>query len=300
MLARAALTYGSGPMDEHGPPPRQDPDEIRLGTTLSELGRVTVRPTVRAAGPTQGRLGALCEALSIAIEVPVVPHAVATYTDLLAGLHWGEIHFAWLPPMIALRAIARGSASPICVPVRAGSAWYWAALFAAADSPLRGAADLRRARVAWVDHMSSSGYLVIRASLRSRGIDLAEAFGEERFARTHEEVVRAVLDGEVDVGATFAHFDDSGRVRYAGWGRSTVTMLECAGPIPSDVVAVSPHLPPELAQEIGAALTGDGHSDVKKAAEELLDATGFVPVTREHLRHLEDLLGYVEVPPSTR
>src|SRR5512135_2076060 len=147
-----------------------DPDELRLGTTLSELGRTTVRPTMRAAGPTQGRLGQLCDVLSIAIEMPVVPFAVNSYTDLLAGLHWGEIHFAWLPPMIALRAISRGSAVPLVSPVRAGSAWYWSALFAREDTALRSAEELRRARVAWVDHMSSAGYLVIRAALRAQGI----------------------------------------------------------------------------------------------------------------------------------
>jgi phosphonate transport system substrate-binding protein len=284
-------------MEPPAPRAGRDPSEIRLGTTLSEAGRVTVRPLVRAAGPTQGRLGALCDALSIAIEVPVVPHAVQTYTDLLAGLHWGEIHFAWLPPMIALRAMVRGSATPLCVPERAGSAWYWTALFTRPGSGIETTSDLRRARVAWVDHLSSAGYLVIRASLRAEGIDLGEAFGEERFVGTHDEVARAVLMGEVDVGATFAHFDDAGRVRNAGWGRQTVTVLKYAGPIPSDVVAVSPHLPPELAREIGAALTGSGHANVKKAAAELLDATGFVTVGREHLEHLENLLSYVEVPP---
>jgi phosphonate transport system substrate-binding protein len=278
----------------------RETNEVRLGTTLSEMGRVTVRPTVRAAGPTLGRLDVLCDALSIAIEVPVVPHAVETYADLLAGLHWGEIHFAWLPPIIALRAIARGSAAPLCAPVRAGSAWYWTALFSRGDSELKDPTELHGARVAWVDHMSSSGYLVIRASLRAQGIDLGAAFGEERFVGTHDAVVKAVLDGAVDVGASFAHFDDAGRVRSAGWGRNAVNVLKYAGPIPSDVVAVSPHLPPDVAREIGAALTGDGHSNVKKAAAELLDATGFVTVDREHLEHLEELLAYVEVPPSQR
>src|SRR5262245_43335440 len=87
-----------------------EPQEIRFGTTLSEQGRVTLRPTVRADGPTHGRLGRLCDALSLALEMPCVPHSVSSYTDLLAGLHWGDIQLAWLPPMIALRAITRGSA----------------------------------------------------------------------------------------------------------------------------------------------------------------------------------------------
>jgi phosphate/phosphite/phosphonate ABC transporter binding protein len=273
-------------------------DELRLGTTLSELGRVTMRPTVRAAGPTQGRLGQLCDMLSLAIEIPVVPHAVETYTDLLAGLHWGEIHFAWLPPIIALRAISRGSAVPIAAPVRAGSAWYWTALFTREDSPIETVEALDGARVAWVDHMSSAGYLVIRAALRAQGVETATAFGAETFLGTHDAVVKAVLDGHADVGATFAHFDDAGRVRSAGWGKTPVRVLKYAGPIPSDVLAVSSHLPPEVAQEIADSLVGEGHGDVKRAAAELLDATGFVSVAREHLKHLEELLAHVEMPVS--
>ncbi|MBK8995465.1 MAG: phosphate/phosphite/phosphonate ABC transporter substrate-binding protein [Myxococcales bacterium] len=280
-------------------PPKVPPHEIRLGTTLSDAGRVTMRPTVRAAGPTHGRLGSLCDALSVALEFPVLPHAVESYTDLLAGLHWGEIHFAWLPPMIAVRAIARGSAVPLAVPVRSGSAWYWTALFSREDSPIRDVTQLAGSRAAWVDSMSSAGYLVIRASLRAAGIDPARAFRGETFCGTHDAVIAAVREGRADVGATFAHFDDSGRIRTAGWGKMPVNVIKCAGPIPSDILAASVHLPREIAQEIAETLTGDGHSDVRRAASELLDATGFVAVNREHLAHLEELVAHLEVPPSS-
>lgn len=274
--------------------------EIRLGTTLSELGRLTMRPTVRTTGPTHGRLGVLCDALSVALEVPFVPHSVSTYGDLLAGLHWGEIQLAWLPPMIALRAVLRKSAIPIAAPIRAGSAWYWTALFAREDSDIKELSDLDNARVAWVDHMSSAGYLVIRASLRAEGISLEKAFGDEQFVGTHDAVVSAVMGGRADVGATYAHFDDAGRIRNAGWGKQRVRVLKYAGPIPSDILAASSHLDPALTLQIGETLTLDGHSDVKRSAMELLDATGFAPVDRSHLTHLEDLLAYVEVPVQAK
>ena len=274
--------------------------EIRLGTTLSDAGRVTVRPTARAGGPTQGRLGSLCEALSLALEFPVVPHAVENYTDLLAGLHWGEIHCAWLPPMIAVRAIARGSAVPLAAPVRSGSAWYWSALFSRGDSRIRELEQVPGARAAWVDQMSSAGYLVIRASLGAAGLEPAASFASEQFLGTHDAVVAAVRDGRADVGATVAHFDDAGRIRNAGWGKLPVNVIKCAGPIPSDILAASVHLSPDVAQELCDTITGDGHSAVRRAASELLEATGFISVNREHLAHLEELVQYLEVPPSAR
>jgi len=278
----------------------EEPETIRLGTTLSDVGRASIRPTMRAPGPTQGRLDVLCDTLSVAIERRVVPHAVPSYSDLLAGLHWGEIHFAWLPPMIALRAISRGSAIPLVAPERSGSSWYWTALFARQDSPIENPGMLKKASVAWVDHMSSAGYLVIRASLRAAGVDLGEAFGEEHFVGTHDAVSLAVIEKRADVGATYAHFDDSGRVRMAGWGRAPVRVLKYAGPIPSDVLAASVHLKREIAEEIAEAFVGEGHAAVKHAAQDLVDATGFIRVDRDHLSHLEELLAYVEIPASSR
>jgi phosphonate transport system substrate-binding protein len=147
--------------------------------------------------------------------------------------------------------------------------------------------------------MSSAGYLVIRASLRAGGLDLAEAFSTERFHGTHDAVALAVLEGRADVGATFAHFDDSGRIRTAGWGKARVNVIKCAGPIPSDILAASVHLPREVADGIAESLIADGHSEVRRAASELLDATGFVAVNREHLAHLEELVAHLEVSPST-
>jgi phosphonate transport system substrate-binding protein len=284
-------------MDHHV---TSEPNELRLGMALSELGRLTTRPTVRADGPTHGRLEQLCEALTVAVEIRVVPHVVSNYADLLAGLHWGEIQLAWLPPMVALRAITRGSASPLVAPVRAGSAWYWTSLFVRSDSRVQELAELSGARVAWVDHYSAAGYLVIRASLRRQGLDLAKVFSDERFLGTHDAVARAVSEGDVDVGATFAHFDDSGRIRSAGWGRSSVRVLKSAGPIPSDVLAGSSLLAPGTMQLLADTLTGSGHADVQRTARDLFGSTGFSAVDREHLRHLEELLGHLEAPESLR
>jgi phosphonate transport system substrate-binding protein len=277
-----------------------EPNELRLGMALSELGRLTTRPTVRADGPTHGRLEQLCEALTIAAEIRVVPHVVSSYGDLLAGLHWGEIQLAWLPPMVALRAITRGGAVPMVAPIRAGSAWYWTSLFVRSDSRVQDLAELAGARAAWVDHYSAAGYLVIRASLRKQGLDFSKAFSEERFHGTHDAVARAVAEGGADVGATYSHFDDAGRIRNAGWGRTSVRVLKSAGPIPSDVLAASSLLAPATMQLLTDTLTASGHADVQRTARDLFGSTGFCAVDRNHLGHLEELLGYLEAPESQR
>lgn len=280
--------------------PSYEPPELRLGMALSELGRLTMRPTVRAGGPTQGRLKQLCDALTVAADVRVVPHVVASYADLLAGLHWGEIQLAWLPPVVALRAIGRGSARPLAAPIRAGSAWYWSSLFTRPDSRIESLEDLRAVRVAWVDPFSAAGYLVMRAYLTLQGIDPGKAFAQESFLMTHDAVARAVLEGAADVGAVFSHFDDAGRIRHAGWGRQPVRVLRSAGPIPSDVLAASLLLSSSTAQLVTETLVGNGHDEVQRTARDLFGSTGFAAVDREHLGHLEELIGYLEQASSTR
>ena len=281
-------------------PGTYEPPELRLGMALSELGRLSIRPTERSPGPTQGRLEQLCDALTVAADMRIVPHVVSSYNDLLAGLHWGEIQLAWLPPMVALRAVSRGSARPLAAPVRSGSAWYWSSLFTREDSVIESIEHLDRARAAWVDHYSAAGYLVMRAHLRMKGFDLTQAFGEECFMHTHDAVAQAVLERKADVGATYSHFDDAGRIRAAGWGKARVRVLTSAGPIPSDVLAASSLLSEATGNVVAEALIGSGHAEVQRTARDLFGSTGFAAVDREHLEHLEGLLDFLESPASMR
>ena len=56
----------------------------------------------------------LAEALGSEIDV----HHAADYRVVLAGLEQGLVHFAWLPPLVAARAVRGRVAEPIAVAVR--------------------------------------------------------------------------------------------------------------------------------------------------------------------------------------
>src|SRR6185436_3814664 len=110
------------------------------------------------------------------------------------------VDIAWLPPVIAQRAAARGRTIPIALPIRGGTSSFHSALFTRAGSRLRSSQDLERVRAAWVDRQSAAGYLVIRAQIRAQGVNLERAFASEVFLGSHEAVVKAVSAGDVDVG----------------------------------------------------------------------------------------------------
>lgn len=239
----------------------------------------------------RARLDHFCAALGTALGMPASGLGVWHYHRLLEALEMGDVDVAWLPPILAGLAVQRGRTLPIAIPVRDGAAFYSTALFTREDSPLRSAEELRGARVAWVDRRSAAGYLVIRAHLRSVGIDLDKAFGADQFLGAHDAVARAVQEGEADVGATFVHFDpETGGVLRAGWQGAKMRVLSRAGPIPSDVLAIGTHVPPPLRAALQEVLVQGKDEKVRSMAGALFAATGFIAAEPHHLAPLQALL----------
>lgn len=279
-----------GPLSARSGPSSDQPIAIRVGVTVLEGSE--------SARTQQARLESFCESLSEAVGSPVSAHGFGHYRDLLEAMHEGKVDVAWLPPVIALRATARGRTIPIALPIRGGVASFSSALFTRPGSAIKSPRDLIAVRAAWVDKQSAAGYLVIRGSLRAQGINLERAFAAESFLGSHEAVVQAVLSGAVDVGATFAHLDPTRQtVLHAGWGDRAVQSICFAGPIPADVVAASIRLPVPAIRAVQRALCGlVGHAGLRAAAEKLFGAEGFVEAKSEHLEPLNRILGYLEDP----
>lgn len=242
---------------------------------------------LRRAGATFAER--LQEALGAPVRVSFVPHYDALHEALLSG----DISAAWLPPLLACRALRAELIEPVALPVRAGSAAYFSAVFSAADSALRKPEDLRGVRAVWVDRSSAAGYVVPRAHLRSVGVELGAAFTDERFAGTHDQVAQAVLSGVADVGATFVSEDERGEVR-AGWGRAPVTVIALAGPIPSDVLAMRADVDPLIVARTGEILTRELASAAWSAATSLFEAEAFLAPSPEHFETLSGLLDDID------
>jgi phosphonate transport system substrate-binding protein len=236
-------------------------------------------------------------ALATALGVDVDVHRAADYRVVMAGIEQRLVDFAWLPPLVAARAVKARQADPIAIAVRQGATSYATALVARPESPLRSIADLQGTRVAWVDRESASGYVVVRNALVRAGVRLTRAFGEETFVRSHAAVARAVLDGKVDVGATCVHAN-AGVVRIArsshagdeGLTTDELRVVFEAGPIPSDLFAVRRDVPVRVRSIVEAALLHGMNARLHAAARALMLADGFAVPTREHRRMLEALV----------
>jgi len=236
---------------------------------------------------------AAAEALGREVEV----HRAADYRVVLTGLEQRLVDFAWLPPLVGARALRAGLIDPVALVMRYGDTEYKTALVARVDSPVQRLEDLRSVRVAWVDRESASGYSVLRTALTNAGVHLTDAFGRELFLRSHAAVARAVLQGDVDVGATCSHTDRDGvrfaRSPFAGDAGLTDAELRAvfeAGPIPSDLFAVRRGLAPGIRIVIERALLQGTPEPMHAAARALTHADAFALPTPEHRRLLDALV----------
>jgi phosphonate transport system substrate-binding protein len=241
---------------------------------------------------------AFVDALAAALDDDVEVHRAQDYRVIVSGLEHALVDFAWLPPLPAARAVRTRLAEPVAIVVRYGATSYMTGLVTRADSPIRSTDDLRDARVAWVDRDSAGGYLVLRAALARAGVRLAFAFGREVFVRSHGAVARAVLDGQVDVGATCVHTDPDGTVHVArspfagdlGLPTEQLRVVFEAGPIPADIFAVRRGAAPRIRAAVEGALLHGRPRQLHAAACTLLYADGFAVPTADHRRMLEALL----------
>lgn len=140
-----------------------------------------------------------------------------------------------------------------------GREHYFGQIITRADSGIQSLEDLNQKRFAFVDPVSSSGYLFPLHLLNDKKIK----FKETIFAGTHDAVVTAVYQKKVDAGATFyAPPDADGTPKDARWVVRTqfpdvfekIKVLKMTDPIPNDPVVFRKDIPQELQDKVVFAL----------------------------------------------
>jgi phosphate/phosphite/phosphonate ABC transporter binding protein len=169
------------------------------------------------------------------------------YADIRQMLEKRQVDVAILFPLTYAEAEATvpGLALIACS-VRQGKPAYRGYILTRREAPYQRLEDLKGQRFAFVDRNSTSGYLYPLELLRARGLvhteeELATFFREVQFRKSHDNVLRAVVAGEVEAGAVYdgalaqaARLDiDSGALR----------ILARTEPIPHEAVVTAPGVP---------------------------------------------------------
>lgn len=226
---------------------------------------------------------AIAALLTKAMARPVAAE-VAPAKELPRLLANGLVDAAFVSAMQYAEAaeLSKGKASPAAKLVRGGLPFYRSVLFArVGEKGLSLPKDLKGKRLAFVSEGSASGWLLPRLILLSAGLTDADLKRDGKFLGDHAAVCKAVLDKEADAGATISNDRAGGAIagcaETQGKRAHELRVIATSDPIPNDVVAVRPDLPPEAFAALRNALLAlDATPEGKKALADVFLADAFV------------------------
>jgi phosphonate transport system substrate-binding protein len=195
-------------------------------------------------------------------RVQLVRRQARSYDELVNLLRSGDLDIAWLPPIPFARLDEEGIVRALVTAERGGVDQYVSVLLTRSDSSVFVLADVKGKRIGWVDPLSATGYVVPRMRLAARFPGAngpnPRVFASETFFGSHAAVARAILEGTVDVGATYGGFGDDGSLvrgpfLEVGADPSRLRVVEAFGAIPPDVIAVHSRIAPAIADSLAVA-----------------------------------------------
>ncbi len=242
VMLLAACTPAPAPTAVVTEPPATEPPATEeplppLGSMERPIKILFVPSVDNAAIVTGGELlhQALFDATGYYFTVSVPTSYAATVAELCAS---PDDTMAFIP------GLGYALASQLCgvtvgaKAVRFGLDWYAAQVIVKRDSPYQTLADLNGLKWAYPDGASTSGYLYPQYMFQQAGITV----GETVEAGSHDAVVRAVYNGEVEFGTTF-------------WSPPNVDGVSLGVTLGADSL-LQPDIPEELVPE--CAVTEDG------------------------------------------
>lgn len=217
------------------------------------------------------------------------------YAELIAKFKSGEVSFAFFAPLMFIQAEREAGAKALLKKIYGNSEFYYAAILVKASSPYKKVEDLKGKRFGFVDPKSTSGFLFPRLLLKSVGFDPVD--GPHEFLGTHQDSVRALLDGKVDAVGVWAEEPGTkkGAWTEAPFKASDSRVLVISDPIPNDAFAVQESFyqaHPMLVFRVMEAMIGIA-DDKEKVLKQVFNVDGLATATTRHyesVRALEGLL----------
>ena len=169
-------------------------------------------------------------------------------------------HMASLATFAYVLAAERGVAEAKLVSVRYGTPTYNGQVIARKDSGITGLADLKGKSFGRPDPLSTSGWIIPMLSLRGAGVDPDKDLKEVIDAGSHDAVVSAVYNGDVDAGATYVDARTRVEKNFPDV-MEKVVVLAVSADIPNDGVQFIPSMSDEMKDQITKALLEIAETD---------------------------------------
>ena len=208
-----------------------------------------------------------------------IKHYVATnYAAIVEALKNNTADMGFMGPLQYVMAHEYAGARPILGEVYKGKSTYTSRIFVRKDSGIKTLKDLRGKSIAFVDPMSSSGYLYPMELFKSEGLvknDASDFFKRIYFAGGDEQAIRAVYNKFVDAAAigqfafSLLRPEEREEVIYVGESK----------PLPSHCVVVRKGLSEERTMALQSALLKIQDGPNKALLKNLYGVDGYVKIS---------------------
>ncbi|MCP5514200.1 MAG: phosphate/phosphite/phosphonate ABC transporter substrate-binding protein [Spirochaetales bacterium] len=178
-------------------------------------------------------------------------------------------HMASLATFAYVLAAERGVAEAALVSVRFGTPTYNGQIIVKKDSGISKIADLKGKSFGRPDPLSTSGWIIPMLTLRAAGVNPDKDLKEVIDAGSHDAVVAAVYNGDVDGGATYVDARTRVEKNFPDV-MDKIVVIEVTPDIPNDGVQFVKSMPKEMRATIVKALleivkTEEGKNALKTA-----------------------------------
>ena len=291
---------------------------ISLGAAAAGLGLARVpaqaqtlkefRVGILGGENTQDRLArydAFQKLLSEHLKMPVKLFPAADYAGVMQGIAAAQLEAAGFGASgFAGAWLDCKCIEPVVVPQEAdGSTYYYSVMVVRADSGIKSLADMKGHSLAFADPNSTSGYLIPSATLKTKGINLADGayFSRTGFAGGHEQGVVAVLNKQYDAAVTWTSGQGEQSQGYTRGNlrsmvdrkmlkMSDINIIWQSGKIPNGPWAIRTAVPADIKTSFATFLLDlpkshrQVYNDIEQGA-----GVGYVPATMALYKDIIDL-----------
>lgn len=229
-----------------------------------------------------GPYRAIVDHVQTRLGVPMTLVVGTDYAAVRRSAVEGEVDIAVLPPYtyVSARTIDPGLTA-FATHIAEGSPTYGAYIVVRDDSGFQDVGDLRGQTLGFVDPLSTSGWLFPAERLLEAGLHPLRDV-RPTFVGAHDDVIDAVIAGELAAGACYSGAIQEARGRNPGASR--LRILAKSRRIPYEAYSSRSGFPPVAAEAIGRLLA-EISSRTPGGRERLassLDINGFLPVRDDH------------------
>ena len=191
---------------------------------------------------------------------------MTSYAAQVEAMCSGSVDVGFFAPLQMTLLLSKGCGTPVIGALRkddtgALSTTYKSQILVKADSGINDISGLKGKKFAFVDPLSASGFVYPTLAIKNKtGQEPKTFFSSTIFAGGHPQAALAVYQGTVDGAATFIDARDS-LVATAPDIKTKTKVIDTAGPIPNDGVAVAKAFPDDIAKQVKQALIDYSKTD---------------------------------------